>query len=502
VTDGHPGVRSPGPRPWWGPRLTADVLATAGASAVTLVALNSAAVQLALPAGPTNQVLTLAAAAAGSGSAILAVVASRLLGDPRPAWIASALVLYCAIVLPWTTMATTSLDDSQRASRLVAYLTALLLLVLSIRPPRRLGTWGGWVLMLVGGIAAVVVLVLPVSGFARWLVGGPVLTVSVLVGWTAAAVAYVLDGHRRRSTPRLRLGLGLVVLAGAQLYRVAVAVPAATADLAFAGLRLLGLLVVLAALAQLVQRTLTTLHAEQWQQQEELVTAALHMERAGDLAAERDHELRNGLAGLAGITHLLSTDTEGEDHAQLKHAVLAELSRLHALLDAGDLGTPAATGPDAPGYLVEPVLSGLVALRLGSGAHLEQDVEPGLRAAGDPAVLAQVVTNLLANCDRHAPGAPIGVEARRRDGHVVIRIRDAGPGLRAGTEESVFDRGAHDPAAGGTGLGLDISRRLVRLQGGTLTLHTVEEPRGCLATVAVPAAPVPSDDRAAATPGT
>ena len=42
---------------------------------------------------------------------------------------------------------------------------------------------------------------------------------------------------------------------------------------------------------------------------------------------ERSHELRNGLAGLAGITHLLSAEG-GEDHERLTDAVLAELGRL------------------------------------------------------------------------------------------------------------------------------------------------------------------------------
>ena len=182
--------------------------------------------------------LTVAAAAAGAAAAILAGVAARLTGDPRPSWIAAALVLYCLIVLPWSTVAAVELDVVHRASRLVAYLGALVLLLLAIRPPRILRAWGGWALLLATGLLALVVLGLPESAAMRWLVDGPVLTVAVLSGWTAAAAVFVADGFRRRSRPRIRLGLGLVVLAVGQLYRVAAAPTAPSSNLVFGGLRL------------------------------------------------------------------------------------------------------------------------------------------------------------------------------------------------------------------------------------------------------------------------
>jgi two-component system OmpR family sensor kinase len=219
-------------------------------------------------------------------------------------------------------------------------------------------------------------------------------------------------------------------------------------------------------------------------QQEELLIAVVHMERAAELAAERDHELRNGLAGLAGITHLLSKDTAGAEHGQLRHAVLAELGRLNDLLDPGCGGAEA----DAVDYRVEPVLAGLAILRRSAVPAVETDIDPGLRVVGDPAVLAQVVTNLLANCERHAPGARVLLRAHRSGDDAVVGVRDEGPGLAPGLEQVVLQRGVHDPATGGAGLGLHISRRLVEREGGTLRVRTVDGPRGCLATVTLPRA--------------
>ncbi len=145
------------------------------------------------------------------------------------------------IVLPWMTVAPSAgLDLPERLSRLIVYLTALALIVLSIRPPRRLGSWGGWVLTGVGGVLAVAASWLPAGPFMRWMVEGPVPTAIVLIGWTVAAIAFVVDGARKVDASRLRFGVGLVVLAAAQLYRVAMTGPTASGDLAFAGLRLPG----------------------------------------------------------------------------------------------------------------------------------------------------------------------------------------------------------------------------------------------------------------------
>jgi two-component system OmpR family sensor kinase len=360
------------------------------------------------------------------------------------------------------------------------------LLLVSLRPPARYGSVLPWVLTVVGAVLAMASLSVPDDAVPTRAVV-VVLAVVVVPGWTAVAVGYVVEGYRRRSGPRLRLGLGLAVVACAQLFRGITG--ALLTDLVFAALRLVGALVVLVALGQLVTRSLQAVRSQHWAQQEELALAALHVERAGELAAERDHELRNGLAGLAGITHLLSSGTDDDEQQRLKQAVLSELGRLHTILDGG------AVAPD-PGpreeYAVAPVLAGLVTLRRSAGVPVSLEIDPraemGLRACGDAAVLAQVVTNLLANCDRHAPGAPVAVRAYRSADRVVVEVRDEGPGLRVGLGHQVLQRGVHDPDGGGSGLGLHISARLVDREGGELDLRTVTDPLGCLATVRLPAA--------------
>jgi two-component system OmpR family sensor kinase len=489
-------------------RPVADVLVLGAIAGVIAVLLRTEVVRALLPQS-AHETLTLAAVGAGAGSAILALFASRVLDDPRMAWVAAALVLYSGVVLPWSTTDAAKLGGSQRPSMLLVYLAALVLLVLSVRPPRPLGAWGGWAVAALGAAAGFSALALPPGsgwqGFAEQFVPN----VAVLVGWTAVAVAFVVEGLRVRSTSWLRLGLGLLVLAVAHLHRVATE-SAPAQNLAFDGLRLVGLVVVMVGLGQMVKEGLGRLQARNWEQQDEISNAVLHLERAQEIAAERDHELRNGLASLAGITHLLSGTAAGGEHESLRHAVLTELDRLQALVSAGGVDLPGAaitvTRPTGSGYSVPQVLMDRATLRQSSAragaGPLELRVQVGVRAAGSPDLLVQILTNLLANCDRHAPGAPITVSAHERDGLVEVRVRDEGPGLPADSADRVLERGVHDVRAGGQGYGLAISARLAQEAGGSLTIADAEGATGCVATLRLPAVvdfssgePVVDEDR-------
>jgi two-component system, OmpR family, sensor kinase len=120
---------------------------------------------------------------------------------------------------------------------------------------------------------------------------------------------------------------------------------------------------------------------------------------------------------------------------------------------------------------------------------------PDLWADGDRALVVQVLTNLLANCSRHAPGSTVWLTARRCGERAVLEVRDNGPGVPDGAEEAVFGRGVRDPSTGGEGLGLFLCRRLLAANGGTARLRQGDGPPeapGCVVTVELGAAPPPA----------
>jgi two-component system, OmpR family, sensor kinase len=261
-----------------------------------------------------------------------------------------------------------------------------------------------------------------------------------------------------------RIGFGVAIVGAAQSYRAIAGTELAEPDVLFASLALLGFGGVLAGSAGRFRGVVAGLMSERDRQRTELGEAGRHALRAADLAAERDHELANGLAALSGIAFLLDQPADAINRPVLRSAVLAELSRLHAMLSGP------AKGSGAPSYDAADVVTELAVLRRAAGTDIEVETDGDLRVTGERDALAQALTNLLANCERHAPGSPVRIRARRRELDVVVDVRDEGPGIPVGAEKRVLERGVTVGATGGTGLGLHVSARLLNEQGGSLRI--------------------------------
>ena len=93
---------------------------------------------------------------------------------------------------------------------------------------------------------------------------------------------------------------------------------------------------------------------------------------------------------------------------------------------------------------------------------------------GDSDRLIQVITNLLSNAHKYTPAeGVITVSARSADSKVQLLVHDTGIGLTPEDLSQLFTKffRADNPAtqqAGGTGLGLWITRTLVEMHGGNI----------------------------------
>jgi len=87
--------------------------------------------------------------------------------------------------------------------------------------------------------------------------------------------------------------------------------------------------------------------------------------------------------------------------------------------------------------------------------------------------LNQVWANLLDNAIDATPGGHVRIDASTDAGHVVVRITDDGPGIPEAIRNRIFDPFFTTKDVGeGTGLGLDIARRIIQRHQGTIDLHT------------------------------
>lgn len=112
---------------------------------------------------------------------------------------------------------------------------------------------------------------------------------------------------------------------------------------------------------------------------------------------------------------------------------------------------------------------------------------------GDPARLAQVVSNLVNNAAKYTPdGGRIDVRMRHDDGHVEVIVEDNGVGIPDNMLTQVFDMFAQvnrtlDRAQGGLGIGLALVRRLMELHGGSVQAYSDGPDQGSRFTLRMPA---------------
>jgi signal transduction histidine kinase len=111
--------------------------------------------------------------------------------------------------------------------------------------------------------------------------------------------------------------------------------------------------------------------------------------------------------------------------------------------------------------------------------------------------VTQILTNLISNAHKYTlMEGSITVAARRDDGFVRVDVSDTGIGLSPEDQAQLFTKffRAHDrsPQAGsGTGLGLVITRLLVELHGGRITVSSAPG-QGSTFSFSLPALEVPA----------
>ncbi len=120
-------------------------------------------------------------------------------------------------------------------------------------------------------------------------------------------------------------------------------------------------------------------------------------------------------------------------------------------------------------------------------------VQPGQALTTDPRKLRQILINLLGNAVKFTERGEISFEIEARPETAVFRVRDTGIGIEPEHRARIFEPfwqvdAATTRDAGGTGLGLAVSRELARLLGGDLTLDS-EPGVGSTFTLTLPARP-------------
>jgi two-component system sensor histidine kinase HydH len=240
------------------------------------------------------------------------------------------------------------------------------------------------------------------------------------------------------------------------------------------------------AIAAFVAVVLAAAAAVLWRRagREHTLAARLaHSERLaslGTMSAVLAHEIKNPLAALKGNAQLVAEALAEGSHprAQAERVVRAAV-RLQTLV--ANLLDFARGGPILRTPVDPAELTFLAACEAAPKADLALDAAPATFSL-DPVRMAQVLENLLRNAE-HASPDHVSAEVRLEGEHLIIVVRDQGPGFPDSPE------GSFEPftttKARGTGLGLAVARRIVELHGGTLTARNRPE-GGAQVTLEIP----------------
>jgi signal transduction histidine kinase/CheY-like chemotaxis protein len=232
----------------------------------------------------------------------------------------------------------------------------------------------------------------------------------------------------------------------------------------------------------------------QYAAREELKAQLRALRERDQFLAMLGHELRNPLSAISMALNL-DRDGAGGKYREIMRRQVSHLGRLvDGLLDVSRVTSGKIVLQKEPvdlSALVQRCFSELAPALADHHASL-QIAEPGLRAAGDPLRLEQVVNNLLQNAIKYTPaGGRILLSLDAEHEELVLRVRDSGVGISADMLGRVFDlftqaEQSLDRAKGGMGVGLALVRSLVELHQGRVEVASAGLNQGTLFTVRFP----------------
>jgi PAS domain S-box-containing protein len=227
-----------------------------------------------------------------------------------------------------------------------------------------------------------------------------------------------------------------------------------------------------------------------------------------EFLATLSHELRNPLGAivnaLAALERRGAPDEVTNRLRQIIHRQADHLGRLvDDLLDVARTTAGKIVLNRQPLDLSE-LVGGCVRVLRTSGRARQHRIT--LRAESvvvnaDATRLAQIAANMLDNAVKFTPsGGSVDIDVQREGDEALLRVSDNGIGIAPEMLSRVFELFAQGDQpmgrpAGGLGIGLTLSRRLVELHGGTITVESDGRGHGAQFTVRLPvetgAAPAP-----------
>jgi len=207
------------------------------------------------------------------------------------------------------------------------------------------------------------------------------------------------------------------------------------------------------------------------------MSRAEHLATLGELATGLAHEIRNPLAGIAGVIEIVARDLPATSPARaVVSDVRLEISQINRII-TDLLETARPRRPEIrPGDLNVTVEHAVMLARqqvLSKPIDIQLHKSPDLPdVEHDSDQIHQVLLNLLLNAVQSIDGQGIvRVDVIARTHDVEITVADTGRGIAPEHLPNIF-RPFYTTKGNGTGLGLSLARRIVEDHEGRIEVHS------------------------------
>jgi signal transduction histidine kinase len=208
------------------------------------------------------------------------------------------------------------------------------------------------------------------------------------------------------------------------------------------------------------------------------MSRAEHLATLGEMAAGLAHEIRNPLAGIAGVMEIVGRDLPADSPAvevlgEVRHEVLHINRIVSELLEIARpkppdyrLGNLVAVAEHASLFARDQAAARKVTMEV-----VKDESLPELEF--DSGQIHQVLLNLLLNAvQASSEGGSVRVEFVSDERTVTASVTDTGKGIPPAVLPNIF-RPFFTTKGDGTGLGLSLARRIVEDHGGRLEATSV-----------------------------
>ncbi|MEM7214497.1 MAG: 7TM diverse intracellular signaling domain-containing protein [Pseudomonadota bacterium] len=207
-----------------------------------------------------------------------------------------------------------------------------------------------------------------------------------------------------------------------------------------------------------------------------------------EIMANTSHELRTPLQGIIGVSESMLDGAAGRLSSSAKHnlsMIVSSGKRLAGLVDdildfsrlkTRDLRLDLkAVDLNVASDVVVTLFQPLVSNRPVELLNNIPDELPFVMA--DETRLQQILSNVIGNAIKFTDEGEVTITAYERGGEIIVEVSDTGIGIAEEDQDRIFEsfeqaEGSAVRQRGGTGLGLSVTKQLVELQGGEVSVSS------------------------------